>query len=74
MNNPSDDTPKDSGSPVGINSARGQTLILRNTLVLVLAFTSGFRKKETMSDRRRRLIKCEYCGNEFDKFLVTGQG
>jgi hypothetical protein len=42
MNNPSDDTPKDPESTVGINSARGQTLIVRNTLVVVLAFTSGF--------------------------------
>jgi hypothetical protein len=25
-------------------------------------------REETMSDRRR-LIKCEYCGKEFDKFL-----
>jgi len=42
MNNPSDDSPKDPESPVGINSARGQTLIVRDTLVVVLAFTSGF--------------------------------
>jgi uncharacterized membrane protein YoaK (UPF0700 family) len=42
MNNPSDDTSKDRDSPIGINSARGQTLIVRNTLVVVLAFTSGF--------------------------------
>jgi len=42
MNNPSDDTPKDQESPVDINSARGQTLIVRSTLVVVLAFTSGF--------------------------------
>jgi hypothetical protein len=42
MNNPSDDTPKDPESTIGINSARGQTLIVRNTLVVVLAFTSGF--------------------------------
>lgn len=44
MNNPSDDTPKKdpTESPVGINGARGQTLIVRNMLVVVLAFTSGF--------------------------------
>jgi uncharacterized membrane protein YoaK (UPF0700 family) len=41
MNNPSDDTPKKdpSESPVGINGARSQTVIVRN---FVLAFTSGF--------------------------------
>ncbi|MGA9154867.1 MAG: DUF1275 family protein, partial [Candidatus Nitrosopolaris sp.] len=44
MNNPSDDTPKKdpSESPVGINGGTGQTLIVRNMLVVVLAFTSGF--------------------------------
>jgi uncharacterized membrane protein YoaK (UPF0700 family) len=43
MDNPSDDNPKkNSESPVGINGGRDQTLIVRNMLVVVLAFTSGF--------------------------------
>jgi Protein of unknown function (DUF1275) len=44
MSNPSDDNPSKnpSESPVDINGARGQTVIVRNMLVVVLAFTSGF--------------------------------
>jgi uncharacterized membrane protein YoaK (UPF0700 family) len=43
MDNPSDDNPKkNSESAVGINGGRDQTLIVRNMLVVVLAFTSGF--------------------------------
>ena len=45
MNNPSDDNPSKKNppdSPVDINGARGQSVIMRNMLVVVLAFTSGF--------------------------------
>jgi uncharacterized membrane protein YoaK (UPF0700 family) len=45
MNNPSDDSPTKkvpSESPIGSNCTRGQTVNVRNMLVLVLAFTSGF--------------------------------
>ena len=45
MNNPSDDNPSKKNppeSPVDINGAGGQSVIMRNMLVVVLAFTSGF--------------------------------
>jgi uncharacterized membrane protein YoaK (UPF0700 family) len=45
MNNPSDDIPTDkvpSDSPVGIEGERGQLVNVRDILLVVLAFTSGF--------------------------------
>jgi uncharacterized membrane protein YoaK (UPF0700 family) len=45
MNNPSDDNPSKKNpreSPVDINDARGQTVFVRNMLIVLLAFTSGF--------------------------------
>lgn len=45
MNNPSDDAPTNkvpSDSPVGIEGERGELVNVRNMLLVVLAFTSGF--------------------------------
>ena len=44
-NNPPDDNPSKKNppeSPVDINGARRQTVFVRNMLIVLLAFTSGF--------------------------------